>query len=84
MKMYDIDEELENLIREYREKIDQDVPLILLMRAKGGETLESLKENFKRALSENKKIAELIDISVFYEDGNFSLLIFLTSSRSEK
>ena len=70
--MYSIDTELQELIKEYKEKIDQDVPLILLMRAKGGETLESLKENFKRALAEKKKISELIDISMYYGEGIFS------------
>ena len=72
--MYSIDTELQELIKEYKEKIDQDVPLILLMRAKGGETLESLKENFKRALAEKKKISELIDISMYYGEGIFSWL----------
>ena len=70
--MYSIDTELQELIKEYKEKIDQDVPLILLMRAKGGETLESLKENFKKALAEKKKISELIDISMYYGEGIFS------------
>ena len=70
--MYSIDTELQELIKEYKEKIDQDVPLILLMRAKGGETLESLKENFKRALAEKKKISEFIDISMYYGEGIFS------------
>ncbi len=70
--MYSIDTELQELIKEYKEKIDQDVPLILLMRGKGGETLEDLKSNFKRALSEKKKISELIDISMYYGEGIFS------------
>ena len=70
--MYNIDAELQELIKEYKEKIDQDVPLILLMRGKGGETLEDLKSNFKRALSEKKKISELIDISMYYGEGIFS------------